>query len=1251
MTDTSSLTSIFRVGCYLKRNIYKELEMIKKNNKVISILLVLALIISVLQPIGTIKVKAAFTTTLDSTGTFHYVVLSDGAMITKLSDAANEMEEIVVPETVDGHKVYRLGGFYGDGSMFRVGTNKVKKIHIPNTVTYISQYGLFGYLGETLELPDSVTTLEQSAFSNLLNLKEMTLPESITKVPDDAFSTCFKLKKIVFKGNITYIGNNAFTNCRELTDINIPDKVSAIGRMAFYGCSKIERLDIPYSVKSIGEKAFSNMASLKILKVKDKLLNDTNENELVLGKNLLTSSSEVIEIDTNTKEVSVGDESFKSCTKLEKLHMNLAGTIGESAFEGLKNIADVQVDMSNVTELLNKSFYNTNGILPKVLNLNGDIKSIINPFEGNTEVASITIDGNGYLGSLGIQIKYMPNLEELNIYNYKGYILGCINNPKLKSAYLDVSKINTDGLKNNDVLKEIFISNNITSIATNALATSGVTVVTEVYSDNTAAINYDWNGSHRNVTVKSVSDYDKVPNVIQTSKTYRKANPSNVSFIVNLGRGSKAATDISSVMIDYTELEESNYELSGNILTIKKEVLKDLDKGVYDVGIAFNDTDGTSITGLLSIFVVESGSENNGDNDKPPVALETLSYQFYKDYQRDIMIPIQMNSAKTLEGLYLGTDLIDEGKYSFKNDTIVLDKDYLSTIEAGVYRIIPTFDGGMKINNLMLEVYNKYDDRLLPYLVPSHVDFKNQDLRLKVELGEGKTKATSVKLLVIDDMYILPNGEVYDRNPLESIEIVSSSAITVEDTKISQSFGEGYKLENKMLLGEKLYFYLDGSDLVLTAELIKKLDLVEGSIYSIGCVFNNSEETASLDRVKLVIPSKDNSESGDNDSSGGNNSDSGSSDDNSGSGDNNSGNNGSAGDNSNNGNNSSNNNGTSNGDNNSSNSGNNSGNNNSGSSNSGNGESSNGSSNNNNSNTENGSLDGKNSNIENPLDKDNNKESNTENNQDKNSVVKEIVALKDIIYNGKKDIIIRLPKKDKVIKVKLNGKSLKKSDYQVKGNKIVLLLNTLNQLKDGTNGVSVLTKSGVSYIIYIEYDFSKQESKIPFMTTYKLLLKGSKFPVYLSNQEELKEVKWTSSNSKIVSVNKKGILVAKKQGKATVTCVATNKNGDLYKFQIKVTVKDGNKKSFYTKIKDKSYSSAFPVFIMDKLVYKGKTVHIKVSNLAKDSKISYKSSNPSIATIDSKGNVRGKKKGTTIITVTLKQNNETYIYKLQCKCK
>lgn len=67
-------------------------------------------------------------------------------------------------------------------------------------------------------------------------------------------------------------------------------------------------------------------------------------------------------------------------------------------------------------------------------------------------------------------------------------------------------------------------------------------------------------------------------------------------------------------------------------------------------------------------------------------------------------------------------------------------------------------------------------------------------------------------------------------------------------------------------------------------------------------------------------------------------------------------------------------------------------------------------------------------------------------------------------------------------------------------------------------------------------------------------------------------------------------------------------------------------------------------------VKKGKTAQIKGSVYYKNGKVSksvkYKTSNSKVATINSKGKVTGKKKGTCYVTVSAKSNNKVYT-----KCK
>lgn len=105
---------------------------------------------------------------------------------------------------------------------------------------------------------------------------------------------------------------------------------------------------------------------------------------------------------------------------------------------------------------------------------------------------------------------------------------------------------------------------------------------------------------------------------------------------------------------------------------------------------------------------------------------------------------------------------------------------------------------------------------------------------------------------------------------------------------------------------------------------------------------------------------------------------------------------------------------------------------------------------------------------------------------------------------------------------------------------------------------------------------------------------------------------WTSSNPKIVSVNKKtGKLSAKSKGIATIT----------------LKMKSGAKASCKVKVES-------PKLNKTKLVLKSKkSASLKISGTSQ--KITWTSSNKKVATVSSSGKIKAKKKGVTVITAKI----------------
>lgn len=82
------------------------------------------------------------------------------------------------------------------------------------------------------------------------------IPDSVTRIEDSCFSDCEALTHVEIPSSVKKIGNLAFFKCKGFETITIPDGVESIGSDGFSYCERVTYIYVPESVKFIGHHAF-----------------------------------------------------------------------------------------------------------------------------------------------------------------------------------------------------------------------------------------------------------------------------------------------------------------------------------------------------------------------------------------------------------------------------------------------------------------------------------------------------------------------------------------------------------------------------------------------------------------------------------------------------------------------------------------------------------------------------------------------------------------------------------------------------------------------------------------------------------------------------------------------------------------------------------------------------------------------------------------------------------------------------------
>ena len=215
-------------------------------NKLLPVLLALALLFSLCP-----AVFAA-----DTAADFNYTVNADGTLT--LTGYTGTQSNLTIPSEIGGKAVTAIGE-----SCF-AGLLCLKKVHIPEGIETIGDYSFEACSAlEKVYFPDSLKTIGDGAFSGCGKLTLADMQDAVTSIGKGAFLFCGSLVQLELSAALEMLGDFAFADCESLASVRFRgDSVTRLPDRVFYGCKALSQLHLPSGITQIGKRAFSGCAEL-----------------------------------------------------------------------------------------------------------------------------------------------------------------------------------------------------------------------------------------------------------------------------------------------------------------------------------------------------------------------------------------------------------------------------------------------------------------------------------------------------------------------------------------------------------------------------------------------------------------------------------------------------------------------------------------------------------------------------------------------------------------------------------------------------------------------------------------------------------------------------------------------------------------------------------------------------------------------------------------------------------------------------